>query len=63
MTDQARAAQQEVEWAHDVLDTFGAPRTTPHPEGGTVTLNLAGRIHHALNPKNVPLDEWRANRG
>lgn len=45
--------RKEIEWAHQILDGYGAPRQHYNPyEGDYFDLNLAGRISVWLNPKN-----------
>lgn len=45
--------RKEIEWAHLILDGYGAPRKHYNPyEGEEFDLNLAGRISVWLNPKN-----------
>lgn len=48
-----RMLRQEIEWAHQILDGYGAPRTLyNYYDHEDVTLNLPGRILIWLNPKN-----------
>lgn len=45
--------QQEIRWANEMLDFYGAPRTHYNPyTSENYELNLAGRISVWLNPKN-----------
>ncbi len=48
-----KTLQQEIKWANEMLDRYGAPRKYYNPyEHGEFDLNLAGRISVWLDPKN-----------
>lgn len=49
---------QDNEWAHKLLNQYGAPRFIPHPNGGTTELTLAGRIHYLCDPENRGHPRW-----
>ena len=50
---QLDAAREELRWANDLLDRYGAPKTIYNPyDRVEQSLNIAGRISRLVDPKN-----------
>lgn len=50
---QLDAAREELRWANDLLDRYGAPKTIYNPyDRVEQALNIAGRISRLVDPKN-----------
>ncbi len=50
---QLDAAREELRWANDLLDRYGAPKTIYNPyDRVEQPLNIAGRISRLIDPKN-----------
>ena len=50
--------RKEIEWAHEILDLYGAPKTIYNPyDHEDVLLNLPGRLSVWLDPANEGLPE------
>ena len=50
---QLDAAREELRWANDLLDRYGAPKTIYNPyDRVDQPLNIAGRISRLVDPKN-----------
>jgi len=50
---QLDAAREELRWANDLLDRYGAPKTIYNPHDRVEQpLNIAGRISQLVDPEN-----------